>query len=449
MSNDKVEQGADPIHSENEEERVAERGSSSTVGSNAVGDKLLDKETESKGDQDTENQSRGTKANSSLDWSFAHIWNKALENVEPRVMEPRSRMFATELGKAPVDVYLAMKGEQPTNPPNARSMRKFEAGNLWEWIVGIILKRAGIVQKAQERVTHTLPGMCEVSGKSDYIAGGKPNYEGAKEYIATLELPDMFYRGFEQIIEHLEANYPNGLGDKPLEVKSLSSFMFDLIERSKRSLKAHRLQLLHYMIAGNYPVGHIIYICRDDCRMIEMVVVLNDETRAEYEEAVALRSGYYLRDEMPPLEQPIVWDEDIKKFSKNNMGMAYSMYLTKLYGFKDQMEFDEKYSSLTIRYNSALKRRGTALARAKWFAEVGATEDMVQKEKGEGKKTATVQYLELNGEKVYVPPLLAKGYSVTPLNVESFKEIEAMGFNIDELALKVPLDAPDEEEEHA
>jgi len=332
-----------------------------------------------------------------LGWNFSYVWNKALENATQREYEPRERIWATELGKAPVDVYLLMKGEKPTNPPNARSLRKFEAGNMFEWIVGLILKRAGIIESAQERVEYQYPGLCLVSGRIDFIAGGKPDFEKAKAEIEAFELPEMFYRGFEQIVEHLKAKYPNGLASKPLEIKSVSSFMFEAIERSGKALANHRLQLTHYLKAKDMNVGHLIYICRDDMRMIEIPVVMNERTEAEYKAAIALRSGYFLHDEMPPLEKAINWDTDFKKFTKNNMGMAYSGYLTKLYGIKDQAEFDAKYQPMQIRFNRTLKR-------------------------------------------------LATGAKITPKNEEALAEMRGMGFDPEALAKLMPVDAPDEEE---
>ena len=77
-----------------------------------------------------------------MTWTFSEVWNKALEFEPEKKHEPRSHIWASEIGGAYIDRYLKMTGEKPTNPPNARSRRKFEAGNLIEWLVGIILERA-------------------------------------------------------------------------------------------------------------------------------------------------------------------------------------------------------------------------------------------------------------------------------------------------------------------
>ena len=82
-----------------------------------------------------------------MQWSFFKIWNESLEQREERPPKERQNLWASELGKSQVDVYLKMKGIAPTNPFSARSLRKFEAGNIWEWIVGLVLLRAGMLRK--------------------------------------------------------------------------------------------------------------------------------------------------------------------------------------------------------------------------------------------------------------------------------------------------------------
>lgn len=288
-------------------------------------------------------------------WTFSQVWNKSLEEREERPMRKRNNLWASELGKSPVDIYLKMRGEVPTNPPNARSLRKFEAGNIWEWIVGMVLTRAGILVSSQEWVSYQYPGLLEVTGKSDYIAGGIPDFPKARREIEEVGLPDVFKRGFKNIIDHLEKNYPNGLHTKVIEVKSLSAFMYDALERTGKASKIHRLQLYHYLKAKNFQRGDVVYVCRDDCRMMEIPVYLDSEVEKEYKAEIEKFSKYHNQDEMPPLEKPIVFDEDMQKFAKN-FNVAYSAYLTKLYGMRDQAEFDDYYSPISERWNRVMGR---------------------------------------------------------------------------------------------
>ena len=108
-------------------------------------------------------------------WTLANVWNTSIENREERIISSRDHLWASELGRQDADLYLKLMGETPTNPPNNRSLRKFEAGNIWEWIIKLILMRAGVYQETQKRVEFRKDGWLPVTGKLDYIAGGKPN----------------------------------------------------------------------------------------------------------------------------------------------------------------------------------------------------------------------------------------------------------------------------------
>lgn len=288
----------------------------------------------------------------SQDWGFALAWNKALEQVEERPLAPRKHLWASELGKSHIDLWHKLRATPVTNPPNARSLRKFEAGNVFEWIVSLVLKRAGILKEEQTHVSHQYPGLVEVTGKVDFIAGGKATKDGALKDIAELGLPSVFIKGGEQILDYLVSL--GELDEMPLEVKSVSSYMFESLERAKKPSKIHRLQLTHYLKAMGYAKGRLVYICRDDLRMMEFVVYLND-AEPEYKAFIEDMTKYLASDVPPPLEKPIVWDEELGKFAKN-FNVAYSGYLTLLYGYQDQKEFDDQFVKVAQRWNRVLKR---------------------------------------------------------------------------------------------
>lgn len=288
-------------------------------------------------------------------WSIAEVWNTALTERPKREAQARDHLWASELGKAPVDVWLRLKGTEPTNPPNARSLRKFEAGNLFEWIVGLALKRAGVYQSSQDRVTYQFEGLPEVSGKVDFLVGGQVKNQDAKEELKSLELPPMFYQGFEAVYDYLSEKYPDGLATRPLEVKSVSVYMFESIDNARRPLGNHRMQVYHYMKSLNIPFGSILYICRDDLRMMEFHIEINEQNDAEYRSKIEAVDKYIKLDERPPLEQPVVFDKDLGKFSKN-FNVAYSEYLTLLYGYESQAEFDEVFTKQQLRWNRVLGR---------------------------------------------------------------------------------------------
>lgn len=379
-------------------------------------------------------------------WTLPEVWNAATLAREDRPIVPRDYMYASELGKGIADVVLKMRGEEPSNPPNARSIRKFEAGDVYEWIVRLVLMRAGILHTSQEALKTQIEGMVPVSGRLDFVAGGHPKYEEALAEVDALHLPPLLGRTGRAVVEYLAAKYPEGMEPTIIEVKSQSVFVFDAMERTGKASRNHRLQLLHYMKAKGYASGKLVYICRDDLRLREVEIFADDGMEEEYRKEVAEVSRVYQSGEMVPLEASIVYDEDTEKFSKN-WQVAYSSYLTKLYGFKDQAEFDEMYVPMATAWNSALKRRRSALARARWLADVGATEEMVQKEKGEGKKTATIQFVEVNGDKRYVPLYLANAHTMTPKNLEAKNQMAEQGFDLDELAARMKDAGPEEEGE--
>lgn len=331
-------------------------------------------------------------------WSFDMVWNKSLEQPQERETVARDYLWASELGKTYLDVYLRMNGIVPTNPPNARSLRKFEAGNLWESIVEVILMRAGIMQASQERVEHTYEGMLRVSGKIDFIAGGKIDRNQSKDYVNQLPLPENSMRAIENIIDYLAINYPEGLEPRALEIKSVSSHMMNAIEITERALKIHRLQAYHYTKHPDITRADVVYICRDDCRMKSIPVIGETEAiETEYREWIETMSGYYQRKEEPPKASPVVFDADQGKFTIER-AIGWSPYLTLCYGFQDQMEFEDKYGKIPASWNRVLTR-------------------------------------------------IKNGQSMTANNLEKIEEMKQWGFDANSLAEKL-VDNADEDESH-
>ena len=288
-------------------------------------------------------------------WGFAEQWNKALSGKEEREITPRDYLWASELGKSPIDVYLRLKGTVPSNPPNDRAKRKFEAGNVSEWIVGLILKRAGILKDQQEYCTHQYEGLLKVTGKADYLAGGKPDLEKFRDEIDTLEMPEVFKRAGEAVVAHLQEHFPNGLVEMPLEIKSCSSFVADMMEKTNKPLRNHRKQLFHYLKSTKREVGRLIYICRDDLRIFEFVVMNPSFVEDEYRGDIEVITKYFNNNEEPPKEKLVLFDEEEGKFSKN-FNVEYSNYLTLLYEFVEPRDYSETYGKMASSFNRVMKR---------------------------------------------------------------------------------------------
>lgn len=330
-------------------------------------------------------------------WTFTQVWNESMEKADNREYVPRDYMWASELGKLQTDVFLKMKGVVPTNPPNPRSLRKFEAGNLWEWMVKLILIRAGILIADQKRIEVQYPDLIKVSGKMDFYAGGKVDAEKAKEAIDGLLLPDKTKAAMEAIVKYLSEKYPDGLRKKTLEIKSVSSHMMNALEIVQQPLDIHALQAYHYTKGEEVDRADVVYICRDDCRMMEFPIFAgNAKYEALYVKYVTEMTEFYRTDTEPPKAAPILFNETVGKFEVNRL-IGWSPYLTLTYGLADQAEFDEKYKSIPASWNRVLKRAAT-------------------------------------------------GQSMTKNNEEKKAEMEAQGWDFDYCVSKVKLDIPDEEE---
>lgn len=288
-------------------------------------------------------------------WNFSQTWNAGLEEKEERPPEKRDRLWASELTKGEVDTWLKLRGEPYTNPPNARSKRKFEAGNVFEWIMGIILKRAGLLVQEQKYCVWQYPGLLKVSGKIDFIAGGDIDYDGARKFADEVELPEVFKRCTEKVLAHFKEKYPKGLGVKPIEIKSCSSFVMETVLAKEKPLKSHKIQLYHYLQSDNHELGDIIYICRDDLRIAQFTIWRNEENEKEYKECIERHSKNHASDAMPEIEPLLIFSEDTCKFSKN-YNIEYSCYLTKLYGFKEPQEYSDLITPKVARWNRVMKR---------------------------------------------------------------------------------------------
>lgn len=338
-----------------------------------------------------------------LSWSFGQVWNKSLEERPERPLVVRNHIWASEIGGSYLDRYLKMNGIPPTNPPNARSLRKFEAGNLIEWVAGMVLKRAGIYKETQEHLAYKYPDLLEVTGKLDFLAGGDVDWNQARQEIDNLELPEFFSRATTSIVDYLSTKYPQALNEILLEIKSCSSFMFDKYSITGADPR-HRAQLFHYLKAKDRTEGHIVYISKDDLRMIEFGVSNPSETEEFYKKDIETMTTFINNKVQPDLEKPIAFDG--VRFSAN-WKVGYSQYLTMLYGYESQAEFDNTFKPQVVGWNSTLKRA-------------------IQAAKGDLTPTG-------------------KPITLTPLNLQRIEEIKVQFPNFDEIVNQVKNSGVDPE----
>jgi hypothetical protein len=289
----------------------------------------------------------------SMSWAFSNVWNESLELGRPeRALKPRDNMWAGEIGGSYIDRYLKMTGVEPTNPPNARSKRKFEAGNLMEWVVKLVLWRAGILIKSQEWLSYQYEGLLEVTGKLDFLAGGKPDYNKAKILIDELNLPEFFGRATKKIVEYLSSKYPEGLKEIVLECKSCSSYMYEHYEQEGADPR-HKAQLFHYLKSKGLDEGHILYVCKDDLRLLEFHVMNPSEVEDYYKKDIEVMTKYVKEGVQPPLEEMVLFNKF--KFA-TNFKVAYSNYIKLLYGYDSQFAYDEAWKDEVAKWNRVYKR---------------------------------------------------------------------------------------------
>lgn len=291
-----------------------------------------------------------------MKWSFHKIWTESLLMRTEKPLVERQKIWASEVGKGFLDRYLKMKAVTYTNPPNNRSLRKFEAGNLLEWVVELILRRAGVLKDAGVWIEHTYEGLLPVSGKLDFLAGGKTDWEKAKAEIQVLKLPEFFNRATSRIIEHFKTAYPDGLETIVLEVKSCSSHMFNRYEAyGLETSKNHILQLFHYLKASGLREGHLVYICKDDLRMLEFGVYNPSSYESWYREDIEKMTEYILSNTQPPLEAEVIYNTDACKFTAN-WEIEYSVYLEKLYGYKEPSDYRDRWDKTLSSWNRTFRR---------------------------------------------------------------------------------------------
>lgn len=282
-------------------------------------------------------------------WSLQSLWNAALDMDNHRPYEPRQHIYASELGGSYYDRYFKMKGRKPTTPPNLRVRRKFEGGNLTEWIVQQILKRAGILTSSQEYITYD--GLLRVTGRADFTAGGK--IQPIKEED-LLDLPETFQILTLTVMEALTEKYRDGLRDMNLEIKSCSGMIFD--RYTKAPSLQHGLQAFHYAFNTKRPTM-LVYVSRDDFRIAEWVILPGSRKwRQLYDEDISMMFNILGKTKMAVREEHkellLTWDG--KEFNKN-WKIEYSNYLTD-YGFKKPDEYAKPAQSCKLRLNNIVKR---------------------------------------------------------------------------------------------
>jgi len=300
-------------------------------------------------------------------WSIMGIWNEELTlGRKDRPLEKRTRIWASEIGKNHYERYLKMNAVKPDFDYDERTLRKFEAGNFFERIIGFVLISAGLLKfdnkwyPIPEDENHLL-----VSVKPDFIAGGKPDWEKVKEDLETnllFKLMPNLARISKRLVETLSEKYPDGLEDLVQEIKSVNSMVFwSKKDYLQEAYPHHRLQTFAGMKATGLPSGRLLYISKDDLTVEEFPIFLNDEKLNKlYEDDVRAMTKYIREGIEPPKPEDIVFDKNKKlKFQRDkkkcvivgcyveNWEIEWSNYITQITGIegKTQKEVVAKWKA--------------------------------------------------------------------------------------------------------
>lgn len=248
-------------------------------------------------------------------WSVMDIWNYQLTfGRKERELKPRSRIWASEIGKSKYERYLKMSGIKPDIDFDERTLRKFAAGDFYERIIGFVLISSGLLKEDNE--WHNIPedaDHLEVSVKPDFVAGGKPDWDNVRRELRMNPFFDsmpVLKRISEALVNQLSEKYPDGLEDLVYEIKSVNSQVFwakkDYLEEA---YPHHVMQLFTGMKATGLPKGRLLYISKDDLTTAEFNFDLNDkELNDKYENDVREMTKYIRSKTSPPKPKDIIFD---------------------------------------------------------------------------------------------------------------------------------------------
>lgn len=306
-------------------------------------------------------------------WNFASIWNEALRSMPDKPLQKREHIWASELGGSFIDRYLKMHAIPYTNPPNDRSRRKFVAGHIWEWIIGLVLTMVGVLKQKQLRGEVEIPGLLRVTGKLDFVAGGVIDWERSRAKIREIQqlfavcfddMPPFILYAIDKVLASMERQYGNNpIKEMILENKAVSTPMFEKIEKSKRAIPHNVLQSYHYILANKtITEAKLNYVCKDDSIMQEFDIEHSRQLlgfyKADVQEMTVLFQVSNKKNPlktMPPKEAEVLFDADVFRFEKN-FRVEYSNYLEMLYGYKTPEEFRMKWASQVSNWNRVFKR---------------------------------------------------------------------------------------------
>ena len=245
--------------------------------------------------------------------------------------EPRSHIWATDLGKPYIDTYLKRKRVPYTNPADGNGMFNFFMGKAIENGLTQMLTDCGIAYSSQDKVSIKLPDCLEVTGKPDVMLE-VTDWNRVIENIKITsddENEERVERKKQKLIELVKGwqeKYPEGLPKTAFEIKSCSEWGFTNAQTVgfRTAYPHYFFQAYTYLYGLNLPEVHLLFISKGSKMMTEEIVIVKNEAFEQmWKDEIKTISENYKNDTEPAPPELMI---------KNNWG-------------KETMNWQLKYSS--------------------------------------------------------------------------------------------------------
>ena len=271
------------------------------------------------------------------DWSIDKLLSGLMGYAAEVKPNPRSEIWASDIGKPFSDRWLSMKGIPYSNPIDGKSLANFFLGKQIELGLIEMLKGCGLAFQSQDRIVVNEPGCLPVAGRPDLILGVEDwnlVFDNINKHISELlssGLEDVGVQiekqnSLKELVRGWSEAYPNGLPKTIFEIKTINTNAFNFHKRGAGLSEAnpqYKLQLYTYMKSYGLD-GRIVYVSKNDGRMEEVIVNRTLELEAEWLADVQTMTRYYYNDSMPEKEPLMV-------NGKRNWKIDYSRYKDFLY----------------------------------------------------------------------------------------------------------------------
>jgi radical SAM protein with 4Fe4S-binding SPASM domain len=238
-------------------------------------------------------------------WSIQEFENAYLEFQMKRGDQKSDYWRGSDMGACARKRIYTRKGIQPTELITSRQHRTMDVGNLFHTKYQRFFKKLGIlIEKEGEIVNEEY----HFKGHFDALLGGIPKPVRKEDFTFKGKDGKEFFKQdefdwFNGFLSGLNQRFPTGLPLLLYELKTQHSMSFQYIEKKPQPEHYYQLCSYLYFLKDKYPElkeGRILYISKDDSRLCEHIIRLNDETIEQIESELKQLNEYWKKDELPP-----------------------------------------------------------------------------------------------------------------------------------------------------